>query len=126
MQARQTSYVVPTARVEMQHSLKHRRNPDHADCPLTGDAIRLMCQLDGKIAVSETADQFPRILNRIAAVWKKPVDADRYFDELLHDSRGSRQGFPLRVLSEINALRDFYVTRVYPKRTDPWEQVLYR
>jgi hypothetical protein len=126
MQARQTSYVVPTARIEVQQRVRCASDHDQAACALTGDAIRLMCRLEGKIALSETADRFPRVLNRIAALWKKPVDADRYFDELLHDSRGGRQGFPLPVLSEINALRDFYVTRVYPKRVDPWEQVLYR
>jgi|SRR5215510_5465201 len=126
MQALQTSYVVPTTGTDVKHATMRRSEAPQAACPLSGDAIRLMCRLDGKISVSETADQFPRILNRIAALWNKPVEADRYFDDLLHDRRGGRQGFPLRVLSEINALRDFYVTRAYPKRVDPWEQMLYR
>ena len=126
MQARPTTYVVPAVRTQAQRAARLATEALQPACPLSGDAIRLMWRLDGKISLSETADQFPRILNHIAAVWNKPVEADRYFEDLLHDSRGGRQGFPLRVLTEVNALRDFYVTRVYPKRVDPWEQVLYR
>ena len=118
-------FILPTARIEAQ-STSPGPQAAQAGCPLSGDAIRLMCVLDGKIVVDRTADRFPRVLNRVASLWKKPAEADRYFEELLNDSRGSRQGFPLGVLSEINALRDFYNTRVYPKRVDPWDHVVYR
>jgi hypothetical protein len=94
-------------------------------CPLSGDALRLMSRLQDKVSMDKLADQYPRILNRIAILWDKPLLADRYFEELLLDNRGSRQGFTLAVLSEINLLRDYYVTVAYPKRVDPWEQMLY-
>jgi ankyrin repeat protein len=44
--------------------------------------------------------EFPRILNRILQLWDSP-EIDHYFNELLIDSRGDRQGFPPRIASEI-------------------------
>jgi len=93
---------------------------------LTGEALRLLVKLDRWIVLRELPAKFPRVLNRIAAVWSRPVEADRCFEELLIDARGARQGFPLSVISELTALRHFYVTREFPKQTDPWEQMYLR
>ncbi len=124
MNKRSSGYLLPVTRIEASSaSTVGKKSPSYL---LTGDAIRLMWWLEGKVAVHAIADQFPRVMNRIAELWKQPVLTDRYFDELLHDERGTRQGFPLRVLTEINLLRDYYVTQLYPKRVDPWDQVLYR
>jgi hypothetical protein len=66
------------------------------------------------------------VLNRIAEVWNKPEQADRCFDELLLHSRGVRQGFPQAVIGEIASLRHYHLTRMFPKRADPWEPGMLR
>jgi hypothetical protein len=93
---------------------------------LTGDALRLLIKVDTKVGLQELSDRFPSVLNRIADVWASPVRAERRFDDLLLDSRGTRQGFPQAVINEIASLRHYYLTRVFPKRIDPWEQALLR
>jgi hypothetical protein len=93
---------------------------------LTGDALRLLIKVDTKVGLQELSVRFPSVLNRIADVWASPVRAERCFDDLLLDSRGTRQGFPQAVISEIASLRHYYLTRVFPKRIDPWEQALLR
>jgi hypothetical protein len=93
---------------------------------LSGEALRLLVQLDAKVRLPELSARFPRVLNRIADVWGKPQQADRYFDELLLYSRGVRQGFPQAVISEIVSLRHHHLARLFPKRVDPWEQAMFR
>jgi len=92
---------------------------------LTGDAIRLMLQVDRITPIHNLADHFPHIVNKLAELWKRPSYADRYFDELLHDTSGSRAGFALAVLNEISDLYDHYRTKVFPVRQDPWGNALY-
>jgi hypothetical protein len=52
----------------------------------------------------QTSKTFPRIANALAALWSVPEQLTSYLDELLADKRGGRQGFPVRVLSELHAL----------------------
>jgi hypothetical protein len=89
---------------------------------LSGEAVRLLIQVNTKVGLQELSARFPDVLNRIADVWRSPLRAERCFDDLLLDSRGTRQGFPQPVLSEIASLRHYYLTRVFPKRIDPWEE----
>jgi hypothetical protein len=48
---------------------------------------------------------------------------DRYFEDLLTDTRGNRQGFPLGILMELSALKDYYQGKVFPaiQRGDLWD-----
>ncbi len=64
------------------------------------------------------ARSFPRIVNKMAELWRRPAQLDAYFDELLVDERGGRQGFPLTVLFEITALKDHYQTAVFPRQVE--------
>jgi len=90
---------------------------------LTDEAIRLLDSLARKCPMSELSARFPRVLNRIAAAWSQPALAERYFVELLLDARGSRLGFPPEVLSELLALRSCNAFRIFPKQTDPWQDM---
>jgi len=90
---------------------------------LTDEAIRLLDSLARKCLMSELPARFPRVLNRLAAAWSQPALAERYFVELLLDSRGSRLGFPPEVLSELLALRSCNAFRIFPKKTDPWQEM---
>ena len=47
---------------------------------LTGEALRLLVKLDTKVRLEQLCARFPRVLNRIAQVWDRPEQADRYFD----------------------------------------------
>jgi hypothetical protein len=96
-----------------------------ASATLTGDAIRLMLHVDRITPIYNLADRFPHIVNKLAELWKRPYYADRYFDELLHDIRGSHGGFPLVVLNEISDLYAHYRTKVFPLRQDAWSKALY-
>jgi len=58
----------------------------------------------------ELMKTFPRIANLIAAEWNEPEAMHEYFDELLHDRRGNRRGFPPAVHAELLALRKHYLT----------------
>ena len=64
--------------------------------------------------------KFPRIANLMAAMWQDPNSLRRYVDDLLVDRRGNRQGFPVDVLREIFALRDYY-DELHPPTLRPWE-----
>jgi hypothetical protein len=89
---------------------------------LSAEAVRLLASLGKRVSMTELAGKYPRVLNRIAAVWHKRAEADRCFDELLLDARRTRQGFPQSVVYEIASLRHYHVTHVFPKHVDPWEQ----
>src|SRR4051794_24589220 len=93
---------------------------------LSGDAIRLMLQLEKFVPLNALADSFPHVVNKLAQLWRRPFHADRYFDELLHDKRGGRIGFPLAVVTEISELYNHYRTNVFPVREDSWSNGFYR
>ncbi len=97
-----------------------------ASIALTGDAIRLMLQLEQIAPINALADRFPHVANKLAELWRRPFHADRYFDELLHDKRGGRMGFPLSVVTEISNVYSYYRANVFPVREDSWGSAMYR
>jgi hypothetical protein len=88
---------------------------------LSATALRLLASLDRHVSLSVLPAQFPRVLNRIADVWNRPVMADQLFDDLLLDGRGGREGFPCSVIQELTRLRGYHLV-AYPKKIDPWDQ----
>ncbi|TAN86043.1 MAG: hypothetical protein EPN14_00610 [Gallionella sp.] len=65
------------------------------------------------------AQQFPRILDKVLALWDTP-SIEAYFADLLVDDRGDRAGFPKEVASDI-----FYLSTLLQQRPDrdkknPW------
>jgi len=54
------------------------------------------------------ATHYPRILNLIALQWNDRLGCPAYFDELLVDRRGGRQGFPAAVKRDLQKLRDYW------------------
>ncbi len=53
-------------------------------------------------------EKYPRIANQIAASWHDPVALSAYFENLLIDRRGGRQGFPPDVQHDLLALNEHY------------------
>src|SRR5574341_256460 len=71
-----------------------RTDPGPEEQHLSDQARALMSTLDESLRPMLLAARYPRILNNVAELWRRPTLMDRYFDELLLDNRGNRQGFP--------------------------------
>ncbi|NTV96514.1 MAG: hypothetical protein HGA75_14045 [Thiobacillus sp.] len=83
---------------------------------LTLEAIDLVRnKLPFSIYPRQTIDQYPRIIDMTALLWNEPDGFRKYFDELLNDDRGDRQGFPFEVLMEIGNIREEH-ERQHPDR----------
>lgn len=63
-------------------------------------------------------ERFARIVNRIAELWETP-QLEHYFDDLLVDRRGGRQGFPAEVMSNIMSVHAVHAAIVTAKAVDP-------
>ena len=100
---------------------KLRHAPQMDDLALNAAGQALLASIDESARPTELAATFPRIVNRLAKLWRAPLQMDRCFEELLTDSRGNRQGFPLGILMELSTLRDYYQTTVFPTRRDVWD-----
>jgi hypothetical protein len=68
-----------------------------ADSGLCLEARALLQSIDNRFLPIHLACRFPRVLNQIARLWNRPARLDDYFDDLLIDRRGGRQGFPFAV-----------------------------
>jgi hypothetical protein len=73
------------------------------------------------------ATKFPRIANRLARFWDSPRAIDDYFEQLLHNKRGRRQGFPKDVLEELFRLAHYQrCLRGEKASTDRWDGIPHR
>ena len=98
----------------------------HDDARLSDVAEQLLATMPKEVALTQLASTYPRIVNKIASLWKVPRQLDPYLDSLLIDERGGRQGFPGPVAWEILRLKDHYQTVVYPmpKSQSNWNSVI--
>ena len=55
------------------------------------------------------ATRYPRIVNTFAQQWSDPPACGAYFDALLVDRRGNRQGFPPAVQGDIRVLLEYFI-----------------
>ena len=103
-------------------------NPEEQRQPVTADdqsfvlKPRRCSNLCHRIRPHQLPERFPRIMNQIALLWRRPVQLDRYFEELLIDRRGDRQGFRFAVVLELNTLKDYHQSEVYPKKDCVWQK----
>jgi hypothetical protein len=93
-----------------------RSATDGGDAQLTKEATALLASLDDGVRPTELASRYPRIVNKIARDWRVSSQLDRYFQDLLMDARGSRQGFPLKIVMELSTLREHYTSMSGPAR----------
>jgi len=93
---------------------------------LSPDAVKLMSLLGPKMRLTRLHTLFPHVLNRLAAVWHQPAQFERETEELLLNTRDSRAGFPLEIVAELTALREYYRTALHPQKNDPWSTVRVR
>ena len=85
-----------------------RRAQENGETQLTAEGQALLSSLDEAVRPQELAARYPRIVYQIARQWRTPTLMDRYFQDLLMDTRGSRQGFPLKIVMELSTLREHY------------------
>ncbi|TMG76957.1 MAG: hypothetical protein E6H80_02260 [Betaproteobacteria bacterium] len=100
---------------------KRRHQPEKDDLELSAAGQALLASIEEPARPKQLAASFPRIVNHMAKLWKTPREMDRYFEDLLADTRGNRQGFPLNILTELSTLKDHYKTKVFPARRDVWD-----
>ena len=55
------------------------------------------------------ATRYARIVNILAQQWNDPPACGAYFDALLVDRRGNRQGFPPAVQTDIRILFEYFI-----------------
>ena len=108
----------PSARVD---DSKRRSAPETDSVELNVAARALLASIEESARPKELAAAFPRIVDRMASLWRTPRKMNRYFEQLLTDSRGDRIGFSLGILTELATLKDYYQTKVFPTQHDVWD-----
>jgi hypothetical protein len=70
------------------------------------ETVIWLAQLPRNVQPNALVQHFPRIVNRIAELWKTPLRCEKYLEELLFDTRNNtRQGFPPQIAFEISYLK---------------------
>ena len=92
----------------------------HRDLALSDKATRWLERLPDKMRPAELCQRFPRIVNRIAALWHDEGLTEYTFIGLLGDLRGERQGFPPKIIEELMALYELHLMRIdaHPREAD--------
>lgn len=73
---------------------------------LSPEADDFFRTLPGDAYPQALVDQYPRIANTIVELRYDREKLGNYFQSLLNDSRGGRQGFPFAVLMNLQNLHD--------------------
>jgi hypothetical protein len=89
-----------------------RVSGDQGD-PLFAATMSWMGELQGDARPIQLAIAFPRIANRICALWNHPVRCGSYLADLLIMRRANRKGFPADVAREIGDLAALHA-RLFP------------
>ena len=110
----------PNAATQVDYS-KRRHQPERDDLELSAAGQALLASIEESARPKELAAAFPRIVNHMAKLWKMPREMDRYFGELLTDTRGKRKGFSLNILMELSTLNDYYKAKMRTGKRDVWD-----
>jgi hypothetical protein len=100
---------------------KLRGAPEKDSLELDAAAQALLASIEEPLRPKELVAAFPKIVNRMAALWNAPRRMNRYLEQLLTDARTHRKGFSLGILNELTALKDYYQTKVFPVPHDVWD-----
>jgi hypothetical protein len=110
-EARRVLDELPAGVAEVQKMLsgdwhEKRRKPLPADRALTGEAMDWVVSLPPSLRPQATCEQFPRVVNAMAASWTDLQFSLQVIDHMVNDYRGGRRGFPANVQAELKALFD--------------------
>lgn len=87
---------------------------------ITEQAWKWLESLPQQVQPGSILQRFPRILNKIAELWPRPAQCEKYLDALILDHRGSRKGFPPDVAKEIALLKTHLNPPMAKPRIDIW------
>jgi hypothetical protein len=90
---------------------EQRQPPSPYDRVLLPAASNWLLGLPAAVSPRETAQSYPRIVNRLARYWDSPPMIESIFDDLLVDRRHGRRGFPARIQAELRVLYAHYRSR---------------
>jgi len=108
----------PSAKVD---DNKRRSAPEEESPELSAEAQALLASIEESARPKELAAAFPRIVDRMASLWRTPRPMNQYFEQLLTDSRGVvRKGFSLAILMELTTLKDYYQSK-FPTQHNVWD-----
>ena len=69
-------------------------------------------------------DQYPRIIQSIDIVWSYPKEFDQHMSKLEIDDRGKRSGWPLKVWTELQYIRNIHdITFGTTVDSDSWSHI---
>jgi len=97
-----------------------RRAQEAEKVRVNKDILAWLEKMPPEVRPRAMAIQYPRIFNKIAALWSKPLLCEKYLDELMMDDRGTRQGFPEDVATELSSLKMYFITSVKTPHFDVW------
>ena len=102
--------------------LAARRRPQAPE-QLAGETIEWLAALPANVRPRSLPIQFTRITNTLGRRWRTPTRCLAYLDDLLIDKRGNRRGFPLGIVLEIAALKNYIETVSNPAPQTVWDEV---
>jgi hypothetical protein len=88
---------------------RHLGNAAPADKPLPR-TLKWIARLPPDVKPTALLRRYARIANVIAATWGHATSLRSYMDCLFSENRGTHQGFPPEVLSELVALKRYHDT----------------
>lgn len=100
-----------------------RNNSELLDQSLQTFTEMWLKSLPENVRPTNCAEHYPRVLNKIAALWSLNERCIDYLNDLVIDVRGDRQGFSYGVLGELRRLRTYRVASMpaahIPEPPDP-------
>ena len=99
---------------------RNRSKPDRSQYEVATATFQWLAELPANVRPRELVRIYPRIANRLAEIWKRPLQCERYLDELMMDTRGNRRGFPREVATEIAALKVHFLSISTAIHYDVW------
>ncbi len=98
------------------------RGKDSLNPDFTEEGWKWLDSLPPEVQPGGLVQLFPRIANKLAEIWNRPHQCERYLDALVLDNRGDRKGFPLDVAVELGKLKAYYLASVVMPKLDPLGQ----
>lgn len=101
-------------------ALRGKGEPVNMPLPRT---MAWAASLPDEVRPVELLRDYARVANLLASMWEDRESTYLYFDELLVDQRGTRQGFPPTVASELARLKAHYAGASGLQLADTWHSV---
>jgi hypothetical protein len=111
----QAPVAVEAAAGPTQYEWRAFRSPQRSfDKVLSRQAMAWLNAFPAPLRPSHLCARYPRVANRLALCWCDPVLTERLFEDFLIDKRGTRQGFPAPVASELRRLHAHHARHLFP------------